>query len=122
IRISATNRGTEAATLHVLPTLWFRNTWYTGAPKPTMKAVAASGATAIVASHSELAEYRLYVDGDPKLLFTENETNNERLFHQPHPSPFVKDGINDRVVNGRTDAVNPSQIGTKAAAHYQTTV
>ena len=68
------------------------------------------------------ADFLLHCDGNPRLLFTENETNNERIFGTPNPTPYVKDGINDYVVAGRQEAVNPNQTGTKAAAHYQLNV
>jgi hypothetical protein len=76
----------------------------------------------IEASHAELGAFLLHCDGNPQLLFTENDTNNERIFGTPNPSPYVKDGINNYVVAGRQEAVNPGQIGTKAAAHYQLNV
>jgi hypothetical protein len=121
IRITVANRGDEKAALHVLPTLWFRNTWSwrKGAAKPKLYAAnTRSGGPAIVAEHESLETRYLYWDDHPELLFTENETNSERLFHWPNASPFVKDGINDCVVNGRREAVNPGHTGTKAAAHY----
>ena len=125
IQVSVANRGPEPATLHVLPTLWFRNTWtwWPDQPKPSLREVKGEdrGAT-IAASHAELGEYFLHCEGDPRLLFTENDTNNERLFGTPNATPYVKDGINNCVVGGRQDAVNPSQTGTKAAAHYQVDV
>jgi hypothetical protein len=122
ITVSLANRGPEPAELHVLPTLWFRNTWtwWPELPKPSLRAVASSGnASAIAASHATLGDYVLYCDGSPPLLFTENETNNERIFGTPNASPYVKDGINNYVVAGRQQAVNPAQTGTKAAAHYR---
>jgi Mannosylglycerate hydrolase MGH1-like glycoside hydrolase domain/Glycosyl hydrolase family 63 C-terminal domain len=130
VRITAENRGPEAADLHLLPTLWFRNDWSTWiassnrAPaKPQIKRVgAAAGATAAAAAHPLLGAFVLSCDGDVPLLFTENETNHERLFHTRNESPYVKDGINDCVVNGQQDAVNPDQHGTKVAAHYKATI
>ena len=122
IQISVSNRGPEVAALHVLPTLWFRNTWswWPDEPKPSMKdASGRDGAGAMAASHAELGDYFLYCEGNARLLFTENETNNERLFGTPNPTPYVKDGINNDVVAGRQDAVNPNHTGTKAAAHYE---
>ncbi|HTU51206.1 MAG TPA: hypothetical protein VMF56_11455 [Acidobacteriaceae bacterium] len=125
IQISVSNRGPEPATLHVLPTLLFRNiwTWWPGTSKPLLRQV--SGETAypsIAASHADLGERYLYCEGDVPLLFTENETNNQRIFGQPNASPYVKDGINDYVVNGKREAVNPRQFGTKSSAHYQISV
>ena len=122
IQISVSNRGPEPATVHVLPTLWFRNTWtwWPGTPKPSMKQVSGQkGAQAVAASHADLGERYLYREGDVPLLFTENETNNERIFGTANASPYVKDGINNYVVNGQQDAVNPEKTGTKSAAHYQ---
>ena len=117
IQITVSNRGRERAVLDVLPTLWFRNTWsWRGdAPRPSLQQ-AANGT--IVASHAELGQRALDCEGAPALLFTENETNTERLFGTSNRTPYVKDGINDCVVHGRRDAVNPNQAGTKAAARY----
>ena len=116
IQISATNRGPEAADLHLLPTIWFRNTWSWdhSVPKPLLRQIDQR----IELDEPELGRRWLHVDGNPELLFTENETNNERLFGSPNASPFVKDGINNYVVNGQTSAVNPNHEGTKASAHY----
>lgn len=125
IQISVSNRGPEPATLHVLPTLWFRNiwTWWPGTAKPLLRQLSGkTGYQSIAASHADLGERYLYCEGDVPLLFTENETNNERIFGQPNASPYVKDGINDYVVNGKREAVNPRQSGTKSSAHYQVSV
>jgi hypothetical protein len=125
IQISVWNRGPEQATLHVLPTLWFRNiwTWWPGTPKPVLKqAMGSKDSKAVAASHTLLGERYLYCEGDVPLLFTENETNNQRIFGTPNASPYVKDGINNYVVDGKRDAVNPQNTGTKAAAHYQADV
>ena len=125
IQISLCNRGPEAASLHVLPTLWFRNTWtwWSDQPKPSLRELKAEdGVGTIAASHAELGAYSLRCEGNPRLLFTENDTNNERLFGSPNATPYVKDGINEYVVAGRQEAVNPSRTGTKAAAHYQLNV
>jgi len=122
IRISATNRGADTATLHILPTIWFRNTWraYSDAARPELREVKGrAGTKAIHVSHAELGPHHLYVDGDVPLLFTENETNTRRLFNKPNASPFVKDAIHEFVVRGRTKAVNPAKTGTKAAAHHR---
>jgi hypothetical protein len=121
VQISVSNRGPEPATLHVLPTFWFRNTWawQSDSPKPSVKQVTSSkGIQAVGASDPTLGERYLYCDGDVPLLFTENETNNERIFGTANASRYVKDGINNCVVNARPDTVNPQQEGTKAAAHY----
>jgi hypothetical protein len=125
IRISATNRGPDAATLHVLPTLWFRNswTWWTDSAKPVLREVSSSsGSRIIAASHAELGDRWLYIEGDLPVLFTENEPNNQRLFGKGNASPYVKDGIDSYLVHGRKDAVNPAHTGTKAAAHHQLSI
>jgi len=122
IQISVSNRGPEPATVHVLPTLWFRNTWtwWPGTPKPSLKQLSGQkGYQVIAASHADLGERYLYCEGDIPLLFTENETNNERIFGTANASPYVKDGINNYVVNGNQGAVNPQKSGTKSAAHHQ---
>jgi Glycosyl hydrolase family 63 C-terminal domain len=121
IEISIANRGPAESEIHVLPTLWFRNfwTWWPEEPKPSLRDVSRGGGVAIAASDASLGDYFLYCDGQPRLLFTENETNNERLFGSANPTPYVKDGINDCVVADRQSAVNPNNSGTKAAAYYQ---
>jgi hypothetical protein len=120
VRISVANRGAETATLSVLPTVWFRNTW-SGAPdhiKPALSRI--DGAPcALSAVHAQLGEYVMACDRSVPLLFTENETNTSRLFGIPNAAPFVKDGINDAVVHDIEAAVNPAGTGTKAAAHYR---
>jgi hypothetical protein len=123
IRITAHNRGPQAATLHLVPTVWFRQTW--SAHDEQTRPVLREGGGAspfITASHPTLGERFIYVDGSPELLFTNNETNTQRLFGTPNQTPFVKDGINDFIVLGRRDAVNPERQGTKAAAHYPITI
>src|SRR6185436_17100397 len=122
IQITVHNRGPEAAELHVLPTLWFRNQWsWQGGPdRPTLQQIEGTPARSVVkAVEPQLGERYLYCEGDAPLLFTENETNTQRVFGVPGRSPFVKDGINDHVVDGREGAVNPEKKGTKAAAHYR---
>jgi hypothetical protein len=127
VRITVGNRGPEAARLHVLPTLWFRNTWSWGrrgegyAPRP---AIAAEGDERLVADHQELGRFHLHLapgpDGAlPELLFTENESNQERLWGIPNDTPFVKDAFHRRVVHGEAGATNPARSGTKAAAWYR---
>jgi hypothetical protein len=120
ICISVTNRGPRSATLHVLPTLWFRNTWtwWPEEGKPALREVPAASGAAIAAFHATLGDFVLSCEGEARLLFTENETNARRLFGTPNATPYTKDGINDCVVDGRSDVVSPTQIGTKAAAHY----
>jgi Mannosylglycerate hydrolase MGH1-like glycoside hydrolase domain len=124
IKITVWNRGPEPASLDVLPTVWFRNTWSLNkdVPRPLLQRVAGDADGVITISHGELGNRFLYCDRSPDLLFTENETNNERLFHSPNVTPYVKDGINNYVVHGQRDSVNPEQKGTKASAHYALTV
>ncbi len=125
IQINVINRGPEAAEIDVIPTLWFRNTWtwWPGTPKPSLKEISSqSGAQAVAASHADLGERYLYCEGDATLLFTENESNNERLFGRPNDNPYVKDGINNYVVQGNHNTVNPEKTGTKSAAHYKVNV
>ena len=130
IKISVANRGPQAASLHVLPTLWFRNTWswQGGGSKPTLKRAKHKGSSVISVHHTDplfqesLPDYFLYAQGEVPLLFTENETNNERLFGAPNASPYVKDGINNYLVHGQTGAVNPANTGTKATPDYFLTV
>jgi hypothetical protein len=125
VRLTIANRGPERAALHVLPTLWFRNTWSWGVEGPKLglrRLEGPHGVSVIAASHAELGERYLYCAGGPPLLFTENETNAERIFKKPNTSPWVKDAIDSYLVHGKKDAVNPAQIGTKVAAHYQVTV
>ena len=127
INITIANRGPVAASLHVLPTLWFRNRWSWGAgrgenggrnaTKPLLRAN--KGAVEIL--HHVFGERFLYCDGAPELLFTDNETNVRHLYGI-EANGYFKDGINDYVVNGAMNAVNPEQKGTKAAAHYIVTV
>src|SRR5262245_59939969 len=121
IRISVINRGPESAQLHVLPHLWFRNTWWDnfGEPTPTLALESNSGGSAVIAAeHRDLGEWRLFCESAREILFTNNETNVERVFGIPNRTPFVKDGINDYVVHGARAAVNTERLGTKAAAHY----
>jgi hypothetical protein len=121
IQISVANRGSGAGALHVLPTLWFRNTWtwWPDQPKPSLRQRPGENTVTIETSHAELGGFLAHCDGNPRLLFTENDTNNERLFGTPNATPYVKDAFNTYVVAGRQGAVNPNQTGTKAAAHYQ---
>jgi hypothetical protein len=134
VRITAANRGPEAAPLHVLPTLWFRNTWAWGYEhheedrRPELRAVEALSTPTggerhhdVRATHATLGEYWLayqHAEHAPQFLFTENESNAERLWDVPNRTPFVKDGINDAVVNGAQHRINPEGFGTRVAAHY----
>ncbi len=129
VKISVVNRGPEAADLHVLPTLWFRNTWSwtEGGSKPVLQKFEGTGYSVVHAYHTDvlfndLGEYYLYCDRVVPLLFTENESNHDRLFGTPNASPYVKDGIHNAVIHGQHEAVNPAQRGTKVSPHYQITV
>ena len=127
-RITAINRSAEAAPIHILPHVWFRNTWSWGhnPVKPELVDVSKAGIAAIRASHRHLGErwwYAMAEDGsESRTLFTENDTNRERLFGTPNPSPYVKDGIHEAVIHGKEDAVNPQKKGTKAAVHFKAVV
>jgi len=122
IQITVWNRGPEPAALHVLPTIWFRNTWTWegGAPRPELRR--GRDRETIAVTHPDLGSRYFHAAGTDGLLFTENETNNARLFKAANGTPYVKDGINDYFVHGRRDAVNPAQTGTKASAHFPLTV
>ena len=124
IRITAHNRGPSSASLQVLPTIWFRNTWTRDSERtPILRQVGNHDSCSVIhATHPVLGERFLYCDSAVPLLFTENETNNQRLFRTPNASPYVKDGINNYVVEGDRGAVNPRNVGTKAAAQYQLTI
>ncbi len=128
IHIKITNRASEAAPCHVLPTLWLRNTWGWGYPagpmndtpdKPVLQKI---NKEVIRADHSDIGTYYLYMDGEPTILFTENETNTKRLYNAANGQPYVKDAFHRYVVNGEAKAVNPNPTGTKAAAHYRKTL
>jgi mannosylglycerate hydrolase MGH1-like protein/glycosyl hydrolase family 63 len=120
VRITAVNRGPENAQLHLLPTLWFRNTWsWNGKePKPQLQKMEAAPLATVEVNHHVLGRRYLYCQGSPELLFTENETNNFRLFGAENGSSYVKDGINDYIIHDAKHAVNPAQTGTKVAVHY----
>ncbi|MGE5301356.1 MAG: MGH1-like glycoside hydrolase domain-containing protein [Acidobacteriota bacterium] len=130
IKISIWNRGNESAALHVLPTLWFRNTWswQDGGSKPVLHAVKSASHNVVRAHHTDplfresMEDYYLYCEGEATLLFTENETNNELIFGTSNASPYVKDGINNYVLHGQKGTVNPQMKGTKVSAHYQVEV
>jgi hypothetical protein len=124
IEISITNRGPDSAELHVLPTLWFRNSWswWPNEPKPSLRRKPDESAVAVEATHVALGDFVLRCEANPSLLFTENDTNNARLFGTPNATPYVKDAFNNYVVAGERDAVNPNETGTKAAALYRLNV
>src|SRR5437588_3769555 len=122
IRANAKNCGPEPVPLHLLPTIWFRNTWSWGhdESKPNLRKTADDGHAAVItASHSSLGDYDLFCDSADDLFFTENESNAQRLWGLANATPFVKDSITDHVVNGKIDIINSAQFGTKAAAHYK---
>jgi len=125
IRISITNRGPDSAPIHIVPTLWFRNTWTWGRDDrhPTVSLPRAfrfkdPQVRTILAKHWQLGEYLLYCSSADELLFTENETNNERLFGSPSRTPYVKDAFHAYLIEGNRNAVNPAAVGTKAASRY----
>jgi len=118
IKVSVHNRGPEAAQIHVLPILWYRNTWSWDQvdPKPILRQ---PDNGRVQASHPQVGEYTLQCEGTPELLFTENETNVDRLWGRANPSPYVKDAFHEYLISRKREAVNPSKVGTKAAAHYR---
>ena len=120
IRIEAINRGPDPAPLHLLPTVWFRNTWSWGMDerKPKLRPDVSTEVAAVKLDHYYYGSRWLYCEGTPNLLFSENETNNQRLFNAENNTSYVKDGINDFIIHGVKTAVNPDAYGTKAAAHY----
>jgi hypothetical protein len=122
VQITVTNRGPDPAPLQVLPTLWFRNTWSWGGQAVRPALWQGEGSHAIAASHPQLGERYLCAAGRPSLLFTENDTNTERLFGIPNHTPYVKDAFDQYIVQRRHDAINPARRGTKAAAHYALTI
>ncbi|HEU5479101.1 MAG TPA: hypothetical protein VFU90_04670, partial [Candidatus Tumulicola sp.] len=125
VRIGVTNRGPKPAELCVLPTLWFRNdwSWKPGVERPELKLRKRyEWGSAVDVRHVKLEPFSFYTEGEDELLFTENETNNERLFGAPNAAPWVKDGINDYVVRGKAEAVNQAGFGTKTSALHKLTV
>ncbi len=118
IRITVTNRGPDRATLHLLPTVWFRNTWSwkLGCERPVMKR---SGDATIDIDEDTLGSYQLTFDSDRPMLFTENESNARALWGMENKPPFVKDAFHRRIIHNELDAVNPAEAGTKACAWYQ---
>ena len=121
VKITVSNRGPEDASLNLLPTIWFRNTWswnQNGTAKPSLRSTSED----VVELNCDLGKRWLYCDGAPELLFTENNTNTQRLFNFTNGSRYAKDGINDYIVHGNGRAVNPEKTGTKAAANYKLTI
>ncbi len=125
VRLTVWNRGPEPAEVHLLPTLWFRNTWSweIGAERPGLTVGPdLEGALCVEADHPTLGRRRLLCAGGPELLFTENDSNARRLWGVDTQSPYAKDGINEFVVHGAVDAVNPARTGTKVAARYRVVI
>jgi hypothetical protein len=118
IQITVENRGPNAAPIHLLPTLWFRNTW-SWTPDGVRPRLSMAAADLIAASHPALGDRFLQAEAADALLFTENETNSERLFSTPNRTPYVKDAFHDHLIHRRQSAVNPEQVGTRAAAYYR---
>src|SRR5258708_34780281 len=130
IKITAINRGPAEADLSILPTIWFRNTWSWGRDdyRPSLRAVrdlsipkeyGVLGSGVIEIGHKAYGKRWLLCEGEPELLFTENETNTKKLFAVENRTPYVKDGINDYIVHGNREAVNPEKTGTKASSLYR---
>src|SRR5262249_44033884 len=120
IRISVTNRGPNSASLDLLPTIWFRNTWAwdKNEPRPFMRSGTTHGEHVIQLNHPRYGERWVYSEGTPELLFTENETNFLRLYGVENAASYVKDAFHAAIIQENSSALNPSHIGTKAAAHY----
>ncbi len=122
VKIEIFNRGNEPAPLRVLPTIWFRNTWtwFKDSTKPNMKKIEGSHNLSIIElEHKHYGQRWLYCENANEVLFTENETNNQRLYNAQNALPFVKDGVNEYIVHGQKHKVNPAAEGTKASAHYR---
>src|SRR5262249_54947287 len=121
IAIRVANRGPEPATIDLLPTIWFRNTWWKpGRTHPAIKeGRRADGGPFAWLEERYLGHYFLHAEPGTELLFTDNETNVEKVFHIPNPSPYVKDAFHEYVIRGNAAAVNPAQTGSKAAARYR---
>ena len=125
VRITVENRGARAAALHLLPTLWFRNIWELDKEmvRPELRAGKGTAKESVVAvRHETLGQFFLHCEGKVPLLFTNNESNHQRLSGETNESPYVKDGFHEYVIHGNKGAVNPEGFGTKAAAHYQVKV
>jgi hypothetical protein len=122
VRITVVNRGPEPAPIHLLPTIWFRNTWAwrANSAKPSLRRVSSSGA--IAAEHGSLGRFWLVFTDSAEVWFTENETNTEKLFGSPNASPYVKDGFNNYLIHGESGAINRNQCGTKAAIYQVRTL
>ena len=120
IRLTLANRGPDSARLHLLPTLWFRNTWSwnhsTESARPQIRRTP-HDPRSVIASHPALGDFRLATSTDAPWLFTENETNHERIFKTPNHSPYLKDAFHEAIIHGKVDALNPHGVGTKVAPH-----
>ncbi|KIO77791.1 glucosidase [Pedobacter lusitanus] len=121
IRYTVFNRSSAAVTLDVIPQLWYRNTWLDG-EHGTKPEILNQGNQTLLLRSDSIGDYHCYADGAPQLLFTDNESNNQRLYQAENISRYVKDGINEYIVNGNQDAVNPDNIGTKAGIRYNLTI
>ena len=117
IRITVSNRGAEAASINILPTVWLRNDWTWFGKDPT-GSIYADNDTTVVIDHPKPGIRHLHFDGSPELLFTDNETNNERLFGSVNSTLYVKDAFHRYIIDGEVAAVNPERRGSKAAANY----
>lgn len=122
IRITAHNRGATPAPLHLLPTFWFRNTWSWGYEEISPQLQAIPSKEHINIRYEDSDDYKIFYEGNPELLFCDNETNQQRLYQRPNVTPYPTDGIHESVVHGKKGAVNPELRGTKVALHYQTTI
>ncbi len=128
IKISVTNHGPESAAIYLLPTLWYRNTWSWGYPTGPMgdvngkPEITLQDSSTIKANHPEQGTYYLHTEDPLDFLFTENETNNQRLFNAPNASPFVKDAFHHYLVDGDDSAINAGQAGTKSAVLFNPTI
>ncbi|OIN58103.1 MGH1-like glycoside hydrolase domain-containing protein [Arsenicibacter rosenii] len=123
VKVTATNRSDKPAPITLLPTIWFRNVWSWGyeqfSARPILNGIATSQ---IEVNHRQLGKYKLYCEGANELLFCENETNTERLYGRANTTAYPKDSINNYIITGRKEFVNPNQIGTKASARYERVV
>lgn len=120
-KYTAYNRGTTAARLDLIPQLWFRNTWKAD-PAAERPEILNQGKNTLYIRSSDPGDYHCYADGNPEFLFTDNETNNQLLYQSANAGSYLKDGINERIVNNRHEAVNPAGCGSKAALWYKKTL
>ncbi len=119
VQLTIYNRAKKQARIDVMPSLWFRNTWYWGYEDQTyVPNVYAAGKQWLKVEHQDVGNYHFYFEGKPELLFCENETNRQKLFHQENTRLYPKDSINDYVISGNKSLVNPQLRGTKSAVRY----